>query len=96
VKFEFTDEFPAAPPRCTAHYLVINILSILVDRLVRHEDLPPECLEHGGDLREHSKKGLEAFIWRQSYPRYRQVPTHLPESGLGARRGGWQAAAGEL
>jgi hypothetical protein len=77
-------------------YLAINIPSSLVDRLVRHQDIPPECLEYGGDLREHSKKGLEAFIWRWSYSRYRQVPTYLPESGLGARRGGWQAAAGEL
>ena len=77
-------------------YPVINIPSSLVDRLVRHQDIPPECLECGGDLREHSKKGLEAFIWRRSYPHYNQVPTHLPESGLGARRGGWQAAAGEL
>ncbi len=77
-------------------YLMINIPSSLVDRLVRHQDIPPECLEHWGDLREHSKKGLEAFIWRWPHPRYRQVPTHLPESGLGARRGSWQAVAGEL
>ncbi len=78
-------------------YLALNILpSSFIFRLVCHQDIPPECLEHGGDLREHSKKGLEVLIWHWSYPRHHQMPTHLPESGLGTRRGGWQAAAGEL
>jgi hypothetical protein len=36
-------------------YLTINIPSSLDDRLVRHQDIPAECLEHVRDLHARSK-----------------------------------------
>jgi hypothetical protein len=38
-------------------YRAINIPSNFVYRLVRHQDIPPESLEHRGYLRKHSKIG---------------------------------------
>ena len=101
VKFEFTEEYPAAPPKCKARaYLSLclptDVGGNLCGRSVHDEDFPSECVEHGRDLREHAQKGLEGVVWDRAHPRDHQVPPHLPESRLGAGRRGGKAAAGEL
>ena len=49
-----------------------------LDRLVRHEDLPPERVHGGRDLREHAQEGLEVELWDRTYPRDGQMSAHLP------------------
>jgi len=52
VKFEFTEEFPAAPPKCKVAVPRIWCLAGLMSSLrsVHHQDFPSKRLERGGDL----------------------------------------------
>ena len=49
-------------------------------RLVRHQNLPPERLLCGRDLRQHFEEGLAIILWDWSYTRYGQVPADLSKS----------------
>jgi ubiquitin-protein ligase len=72
VKFKFTEEFPAAPPKCT--FFVLAELTFVVDlfgRLVRDQNLPPKCVKLGRDLCQHVEERLEIDLWDRTHTRDR-------------------------
>ena len=80
VKFSFSSEFPAAPPKCWSDFRVFvqTRLNFRL-RLVRHKDLPPKRLLGGRDLRQHFKEGLAVIFWDRPHTCDREVFVDLPE-----------------
>ena len=97
VKFDFTEEFPAAPPKCTVALPRIWSAALMSSlRSIHHQDFPSKRLERRGDLCEHPQKRLEVVVWHWAHPRHYQVPPYLPKSRLSIRRRGRKVATREL
>lgn len=81
VRFQFTQEFPAAPPKCTRHfYRFLPWLIPCLHRLVYNQNISPERLVGRRDLCKHAEEGLASVIRNLVHPCDHQVPPHLSKS----------------
>jgi hypothetical protein len=88
-------------PRCTTEMYVRNSSSVFIvltslPRLVCEQDIPPQRILIRRDLCKYAEEGLEIHLRHLPYPCHSQMPSNLPQSGVGAGRRGWEAPFGEL
>lgn len=85
VKFQFTDEFPAAPPKCslTPHQSLCLTISLNRSSSIRShddQDIPPQCFFIWRDLCEYTEEGLAVHLRHCAHTGHREVPLDLSQS----------------
>lgn len=88
VKFQFTEEFPAVPPKCLlcgwCHRYMKPHSNTTTFRYYDDEDIPSQCVQIWRDLCQHTKEGLEARVWYCAYPCHGTcAPICATASGVG-------------